>query len=91
MDMPDALCRDIYLKRKEPTLTEQERRMWVTETDGFSIAHLKEVIVSVRCLGQGFDQTIRRLKGMKEERPSSAKQKHGRVGFLREAPARAAC
>ena len=84
MDMPDALCRDTYLKHKEPSLTEQERRRWVRETDGFSIAHLKEVIVSVMGLGQDFGTTIRRLKNMKEARPSSDHRERSRVGFVRE-------
>ena len=85
MDMPGERCRDTYLKQKEPSLTRQERRRWVKETEGLSIAHLKEVIVSVRCLGQDFDETMQRLKGMKEQRPSSAEHKHCRVGFVRAA------
>ena len=85
MDMPGERCRDTYLKQKEPSLTRQDRRRLVKDTEGLSMAHLKEVIVSVSCLGEDFDEAMERLKGMKEQRPRSAEHKQWRVGVVRAA------
>lgn len=38
---------------------------WVAETEGMSIAHLKELVVAVTCLEQPYDEVITRLKTMK--------------------------
>jgi len=62
--MPSALSRAIFLYHKEPSLTVNEIQQWVEATDGMSIAHLKEVIISVKCYGNTLDETIARLKIM---------------------------
>jgi hypothetical protein len=38
---------------------------WAAATDGLSIAHIKEIIVSVFCLGLTFEETLERVKMMK--------------------------
>jgi hypothetical protein len=38
---------------------------WVRETEGMSIAHLKELVVAVTCLEQAEEEVIARLKTMK--------------------------
>jgi AAA+ superfamily predicted ATPase len=70
--MPSATSRRIYLKAKNPELSEETLTRWVAETDGFSLAHLREVIASVECLGHDFDETVQRLKKMMVGKPSSA-------------------
>lgn len=62
--MPSATSRAIFLYHKEPSLTLDEIQEWVQATTGMSIAHLKEVIVSVRCYGNTLEDTIARLKRM---------------------------
>lgn len=79
--MPSDDARDMYLSVKEPSLSEKERRDWVQETDGFSIAHLKELIISIKCIGRPFHETITRLRKMIEEEPKSDKFKDTSVGF----------
>lgn len=55
---------------------------WVAETDGLSIAHLREVIVSTVIQGNSFDDTIKLLKDYNSDRPTSRKFKgSGKVGF----------
>ena len=44
---------------------------WVRKSAGFSVAHLKEMIVGVRCLGQSLDQVVTRLEEMHERKPTS--------------------
>jgi len=62
--MPSDSSRRIYLQHKHPTLPQKTLDVWVNQTQGFSFAHLKEVIVAVECLGQKFDDVIERLTEM---------------------------
>lgn len=62
--MPSARARAVFLKHKEPSLTLEELKSWTTKTVGFSFAHLKEVIISVKCFGHGLDESIERLRAM---------------------------
>lgn len=59
--MPEERLRREYLKSKEPDLTPDELEFWVTKTEGYSIAHLKELIIAVKCLGQDIDDVLNRL------------------------------
>ena len=54
---------------------------WVRQTEGMSIAHLKELVVAVTCLEQDEEFVIARLKSMKTS-PKS-KMYDGEVGFNR--------
>ena len=57
--------------------------MWVSATDGFSIAHLKEVIVSVECLGNTLSGAVARLREMMERNFSSDEFKT-KIGFSKD-------
>lgn len=52
---------------------------WVKETQGMSIAHLKELVIAVTCLDQPYESVIERLKGMSTA-PKS-KMYEGPIGF----------
>lgn len=81
--MPSAEARAAYLKAKEPSLTAEELREWVRLSDGFSVAHLKELIIAVRCFGQPLEEAIARLEQMHERRPTSEDSPHRkRAGFI---------
>lgn len=71
--MPSADARDIYLSHKNPRLkaNAEERTDWVAKTKGFSIAHLKELIVSVEVFGISVDEAVQRLRYMSEVNISS--------------------
>jgi len=60
--LPDRATREIYLKSKG--VEGQKLNVWVEETKGLSIAHLRELIIAVFCLGRSKDETIARLKSM---------------------------
>ena len=64
--MPTAAARQFYLAAKNPRLMENENELseWVTITDGFSIAHLKELIISVECFGKTLNEAHSRLRTM---------------------------
>ena len=64
--MPSAEARDIYLRHRAPDLTDRERAEWVRLSDGFSVAHLKEMIVAVKCIGQALGEVVERLGKMRD-------------------------
>lgn len=78
--MPSAKTRAVYLLSKIPFIDDVELDYIIQQTKGFSIAHLKELVVSVFCLndGQNFeerkinlDQVIFRLQKMRERKFTS--------------------
>jgi len=83
--MPSADARRVYLTAKNKRLTEEvnktELERWIEETKDFSIAHLKELIISVEVFGQPLDKAALRLRKMSEEL-SSSKEGTRRAGFL---------
>lgn len=56
---------------------------WVEETDGLSIAHLREIVVSTVIQGNTFDYIIKLMKEYNTEKPSSRKFKGNKssIGF----------
>ena len=82
--MPTAEARAVYLAARNARLVENEAEfeLWVEETDGFSIAHLKELIVSVEALDADFGETITRLRVMMESTPDSEDdEEKAEIGF----------
>jgi hypothetical protein len=69
--MPSAAARAVYLQAKEPGLEGDELEAWVRASDGFSIAHLKEMIIAVRCFGQPLAEVTARLEAMHSRKPTS--------------------
>jgi hypothetical protein len=63
----------VFLTAKHSKLVEDPDKLdlWVESTEGFSVAHMKELIVSVECLGKDFDETVKRLKSMINTKPAS--------------------
>lgn len=81
--MPTPQARRAYLLAKEPSL-QDEIDEWVSRSEGFSIAHLRELIVLCRCYGKSLEQAVERLNEMRDEQPSSGHADDGRrrgVGF----------
>ena len=81
--MPSDEARAIYLADRNPRLLENtdEFEEWVAHTDGFSIAHLKELIVSVEALNADFHETVDRLRIMMDKTPSSDDEGKKPMGF----------
>ena len=69
--MPSAAARRLYLSTKEPSLAGDELDAWVAHSEGFSVAHLKEMIIAVRCFGQPLQQVVERLEEMQSRKPTS--------------------
>jgi len=80
--MPTADARRVYFQAKEPSIDEGELAAWVEATEGLSVAHLKELIIAVRCFKQPLADVAARLEKMHARKPSSEDSPDARVvGF----------
>ena len=90
--MPSAIARQAYLKfattikdadgtvntgLDEPTLEK-----WTKDTDGFSIAHLRELVAASFCLEQPYKVVLKRLKKMSEKPKTFDSYRKGSPGFM---------
>lgn len=86
--MPTAPARRVYLAAKNKRFQAgdhaDEIREWVQATDGFSIAHLKELIILVEVFGMDFDKAVTQLRTMINASPSSADEGRQPLGFMSE-------
>jgi predicted AAA+ superfamily ATPase len=80
VELPNEEIRRAYINHKlsDDDLKNVDVDLWVTKTDGMSLSHLKEVVVSVIVMGRTFEETMDNLEGMK--RVPSARGE-GKVGF----------
>jgi len=81
VQMPSEEIRRSYIKNK---LTEDDMKRvdieeWVKVTDGMSLSHLKELIISVVVMGKDFKDSIGNLTDMKES--PKIKKTTKRMGF----------
>jgi AAA+ superfamily predicted ATPase len=83
IEAPTAEIREAYLAKKLPELCEKaELSRWVELTDGLSFAALAELVISVACLGNSLEETIRVLRGLDDQHPNSREfDKAGAMGF----------
>lgn len=74
--MPSAIARRAYIEsRIKQDMTQEDLTAWVQRTKGLSIAHIKELIISVYCYGVPFDASLERLQKMADT-PKSEQYKH---------------
>lgn len=69
--MPSAAARKLYLQTKEPSLEGKDLEAWVAHSEGFSVAHLKEMIIAVKCFEQPLEVVVKRLEEMQARKPTS--------------------
>jgi SpoVK/Ycf46/Vps4 family AAA+-type ATPase len=80
--MPNRDAREMYLSKKNKRLVDhpQELAQWVKESEGFSIAHLKELIVSVEVFEVTLNHAIKRLRKMMDHPPKSTDPDTSKIG-----------
>ena len=62
----------------EDDLSKIDIEDWIKMTDGMSLSHLKEVIISVIVMGKSFEETIDSLDNLKK---APRVKEQTRVGF----------
>lgn len=82
--MPTPEARRIYLSNVSDILRNDATEMdnWVAKTDDFSIAHLKELLLSVEVFDVPMDDTISRLRSMMNTRVTSEHHNNKEFGFM---------
>ena len=76
VDMPKAPARRAYLEHATTTdengvkvcgLDAETLDKWTKDTEGFSVAHMRELVVSCFCLDQSYEKVLKRMKKMMEK------------------------
>jgi SpoVK/Ycf46/Vps4 family AAA+-type ATPase len=77
--MPSEAARKMYLTAKNPRIKDNEEELarWVKDTNEFSIAHMKELIISIECLELPYAECIERLEKMRNSDISSRDDRPG--------------
>lgn len=69
--MPSEEARRTYLKAKETKWDEGELEYLISKSDKFSIAHLRELLILVKCMGYSKEDAVARISSMRFDAPSS--------------------
>ena len=80
VELPNADIRRAYIQHKlnDEDLKGIDIEEWIKKTEGMSLSHLKEVVISVIVMGRTFEETINNLEEL-AERPRI--KGSGSVGF----------
>lgn len=85
MGHPKKESRKIYFSHLIDKETKEKHEIdidkWVEDTEGMSIAHLKELFISVCILGNCYIEAISTLRKMIDNKPSSVEDNFGKMGF----------
>lgn len=85
MGHPKPAARKLYFEHLIDAETQKQFKIdikqWAKDTDGLSIAHLKELFVSHVIMGNKYEDAIETLRSMKEDRPKSGDDEEGSIGF----------
>lgn len=80
--MPSDVARRAYIsKATSGELPEEQLTTWVKDTSDMSIAHLRELVAAVYCLGQPYESVVERLQKMAEQVKIEDEFKKKAVGF----------
>lgn len=80
VEMPSTEIREAYINSKltKEDLDRIDLPVWLELTEGMSLSHLKELVISVIVMGKDFKDAIDHLTGLKN---SPRIKKSGKVGF----------
>jgi hypothetical protein len=80
--MPSAEIRESYLRKKlsPEDLSKIDIKEWVELSEGMSLSHLKELVVSVIVMGKSFEDAKNSLIDMKES--PKIKKKTPKIGLV---------
>jgi predicted AAA+ superfamily ATPase len=69
VEVPNEEIRRAYIKHKlnEEDINGIDIEEWVKRTDGMSLSHLKEVVISVIVMGRTFEETMNNLEELAEK------------------------
>jgi DNA replication protein DnaC len=71
----------LYYFVQKLKVSESEAKKWVDATDSFTFAAMTELVISVKCLGNPFDKSVKRIRNLLDLKPSSADFNTSKMGF----------
>jgi len=82
VELPNEEIREAYIRHKltDEDVENVDIKEWVKRTEGMSLSHLKEVVISTIVMGREFEEVMENLEGLKKA-PSI--KGSGKVGFGR--------
>jgi hypothetical protein len=82
IEPPTSEVRRAYFINKltDSDLAAIDIEQWIKDTSGMSMAHLRELVISVIAMGNSFESTMNRLNGLKKK-PVTKSKKSVAVGF----------
>lgn len=82
--MPNAAARKAYLLSIDNDLASdsEELEKWVEDTKGLSIAHIKELMISVRVFDTPYDEVLDRMRTMAHNVTSNDSDSKVKAGFV---------
>lgn len=69
--VPSYDDRILYLTKKSKSLSKPQIKGWAKETDGWTLAHLKELIIAVEVFNLSYDETVERINNMRAKHEHS--------------------
>ena len=80
VELPNEDIRRAYIEHKlnDDDLKNINIEEWIKKTEGMSLSHLKEVVISVIVMGRSFEETMDNLEGLKK---APTIKGSGKVGF----------
>ena len=80
VELPNKDIRRCFIQNKltKEDLEKIDIEEWVKKTEGMSLSHLKEVVISVVIIGRDFNETINNLEGLKK---NPIVKGSGKMGF----------
>jgi len=80
---PDAKVREFYIRHKlhESDIKTINMKQWVDETEGLSLSHIKELVVSTMILGKKFEDVMLHFGEMKRPKSSRSGSSSKGLGF----------
>lgn len=79
--MPTDNARRVYLQKKLPTMPPEELAEYVSASKGYSIAHLREMIILTHCFGVPLAQAAERINASRGAKRSSEHEPGKVFGF----------
>lgn len=79
--MPNDEARRAYFKTRMPEIDDIRLERWVKKSEGWSIAHLRELVVATEVLGDEDTDTIERVEGMRDAPNSEQEPSRQKLGF----------
>jgi SpoVK/Ycf46/Vps4 family AAA+-type ATPase len=81
--LPDDNVRRVYIqnKVKQEDLEKMDLEYWVEQTEGFSISHLKELIISVVIFGNDLEESLNLMREFVDTKNLKTKQGGKKIGL----------